>query len=141
MIDAAWIRRPLTVTTWLLMATEAPGAEKPLLIFSRHAGPGDTVLLIDQLLSRYARRPSVVFKETLALDPSIDLIAHRLPHAVLDTDNREECEARIEQTAGKLGAHGALAVSRGRQFHSAASRRRAARPRSSRTSPRGRESA
>jgi 1-acyl-sn-glycerol-3-phosphate acyltransferase len=89
-------------------ATEALGAEKPLLIFSRHAGPGDTVLLVDQLLSRYGRRPSVVFKETLTLDPSIDLIAHRLPHAVLDTDNREECEARIEQTARKLGPRGAL---------------------------------
>ncbi len=89
-------------------ATEALGAEKPLLIFSRHAGPGDTILLTDQLLSRYARRPSVVFKETLTLDPCVDLIAHRLPHAVLDTENREECEARIEQTAEKLGARGAL---------------------------------
>ena len=91
-------------------ATQALGADKPLLIFSRHAGPGDTVLLIDQLLSRYARRPSVVFKEALTLDPSIDLIAHRLPHAVLDTDNREECEARIEQTAAKLRPRGALVL-------------------------------
>jgi 1-acyl-sn-glycerol-3-phosphate acyltransferase len=91
-------------------ATAALGADKPLLIFSRHAGPGDTVLLIDQLLSRYARRPSVVFKETLTLDPSIDLIAHRLPHAVLDTDDPEECEARIERTAEKVGSRGALVL-------------------------------
>lgn len=89
-------------------ATEALGADKPLLIFSRHAGPGDTILLTDQLLSRYRRRPSVVFKETLTLDPCVDLIAHRLPHAVLDTEDREECEARIEQTADRLGPRGAL---------------------------------
>jgi 1-acyl-sn-glycerol-3-phosphate acyltransferase len=91
-------------------ATRALGADKPLLIFSRHAGPGDTVLLIDQLLTRYARRPSVVLKEALTLDPSIDLIAHRLPHALLDTDNRAECEARIEQTAEKLRPRGALVL-------------------------------
>ncbi len=83
-------------------------ADTPLLVFSRHAGPGDTVLLIDELLSRYHRRPSVVFKESLALDPSIDLIAHRLPHAVLDTEDRERCEAQIEAVASGLTARGAL---------------------------------
>lgn len=89
-------------------AAEALGDDRPLLIFSRHAGPGDTVLLIDQLLSRHFRRPSVVFKQTLTLDPCVDLIAHRLPHAVLDTDKREQSEAQIEETAEKLGARGAL---------------------------------
>jgi 1-acyl-sn-glycerol-3-phosphate acyltransferase len=85
-------------------------ADTPLLIFSRHAGPGDAVLLIDELLSRHRRRPSVVFKEALALDPSIDLIAHRLPHAVLDTDDRERCEAQIEQVAAELTPRGALVL-------------------------------
>lgn len=83
-------------------------ADTPLLIFSRHAGPGDTVLLIDELLSRHNRRPSVVFKQALAFDPSIDLIAHRLPHAVLDTEDREQCEAQIEALAAGLSARGAL---------------------------------
>lgn len=82
--------------------------DAPLLVFSRHAGPGDTVLLIDDLMSRHGRRPSVVFKEALALDPAIDLIAHRLPHAVLDTTDREECEERIAEVAGGLLARGAL---------------------------------
>ena len=31
----------------------------PLVLFSRHAGPGDTMVLVDQLLSRFDRRPSV----------------------------------------------------------------------------------
>ncbi len=83
-------------------------ADTPLLVFSRHAGPGDTVLLIDELLSRYHRRPSVVFKESLALDPSIDLISHRLPHAVLDTEDRQRCEAQIEAVASGLSARGVL---------------------------------
>lgn len=96
---------------------EAAGSEEaaaalrggaPLLVLSRHAGPGDTVLLINRLLADFGRRPSVVFKEAVVLDPSVDLIAYRLPHAVLDTDDRAECEARIARTAAALGRRGAL---------------------------------
>ena len=83
-------------------------AQQPLLILSRHAGPADTVLLIDRLLSHFGRRPSVVFREAIVLDPSVDLIAHRLPHAVLDADDPAQCEARIAQTAAALGPRGAL---------------------------------
>ncbi len=79
-----------------------------VLFFSRHAGPGDTMLLLDQLMTRYGRVPSVVFKESLAIDPSVDLIANRLPHAVLDLTKAEECERRIEQVTAELGPRGAL---------------------------------
>jgi 1-acyl-sn-glycerol-3-phosphate acyltransferase len=89
-------------------ATQALEADRPLLFFSRHAGPGDTVILIDLLLTRYERLPSVVFKESVATDPCVDLIGHRLPHAVLDTSDPEECEARIEKVAGELGNRGVL---------------------------------
>ena len=91
-------------------ATRALESAEPLLLFSRHAGPGDTVLLVDLLLTRFKRLPSVVFKESLALDPSVDLIAHRLPHAVLDTSDREECEARIETVASQLSRRGVLVL-------------------------------
>lgn len=80
----------------------------PVLFFSRHAGPGDTMLLMDELMTRYGRVPSVVFKESLALDPSVDLIANRLPHAVLDVSKAEECQRRIEQVTAELGPRGAL---------------------------------
>jgi 1-acyl-sn-glycerol-3-phosphate acyltransferase len=91
-------------------ADAALRSERPVLFFSRHAGPGDTLLLVDQLLTRYDRRPSVVFKETLAIDPSVDLIGHRLPHAVLDTSNAEESEARIEEVTAGLGSRGVLVL-------------------------------
>ena len=89
-------------------ASDALESDRPLIVLSRHAGPGDTIFICDQLLSRFRRRPSVVFKETIALDPSVDLLAHRLPHAMLDTSNREECEARIEQITAGLGSRGTL---------------------------------
>jgi 1-acyl-sn-glycerol-3-phosphate acyltransferase len=84
--------------------------DEPLLFFSRHAGPGDTVLLIDQLLTLYGRLPSVVFKDTLAIDPCVDLIGHRLPHAILDTSDADECEALIQQVSAKLGPRGVLVL-------------------------------
>jgi len=89
-------------------AAAALAADRPLLCFSRHAGPGDTLLLVDQLLSQYNRKPSVVFKETLTIDPSVDLIGHRMPHAVLDTSDTADCEAQISQVAGGLDPRGVL---------------------------------
>jgi len=85
-------------------------ADQPLLFFSRHAGPGDTLLLVDLLLRVYDRLPSAVFKDTLAIDPCIDLVGHRLPQAILDTSDREESEERIEEVARSLGPRGILVL-------------------------------
>jgi hypothetical protein len=49
-----------------------------------------------------------VFKQAVAFDPSVDLIAHRLPQAVLDTDDRQACEAGIAATTDRLGTRGVL---------------------------------
>jgi 1-acyl-sn-glycerol-3-phosphate acyltransferase len=89
-------------------AARALADDRPVLFFSRHAGPGDTVLLVDLLITRYNRFPSVVFKDTLAIDPSVDLIGHRLPHAVLDTSDAANCEARIREVTAQLGSRGVL---------------------------------
>jgi 1-acyl-sn-glycerol-3-phosphate acyltransferase len=89
-------------------ATRALQAAGPLLFFSRHAGPGDTVVLIDLLLTRFDRLPSVVFKESIVIDPCVDLIGHRLPHAILNTAEPERCEARIEEVAMGLRDRGVL---------------------------------
>lgn len=89
-------------------AAAALAGDRPLLFFSRHAGPGDTVLLTDLLMTRYRRLPSVVFKDALTLDPSVDLLGHRLPHAVLDQADAEECEQRIAEVAAGLAPRGTL---------------------------------
>ncbi|MGH2882515.1 MAG: 1-acyl-sn-glycerol-3-phosphate acyltransferase, partial [Solirubrobacteraceae bacterium] len=83
-------------------------SDRPLIVLSRHAGPGDTIFIVDQLMSRFHRRPSVVFKESLALDPSIDLLGHRLPQAMLNTSDREKSEELIEQITSNLGPRGLL---------------------------------
>ncbi|GAA1745891.1 1-acyl-sn-glycerol-3-phosphate acyltransferase [Luedemannella helvata] len=54
---------------------------RPVIVLSRHAGPGDSFLLVHHLLNRYQRRPRIVMKAALQLDPSIDVVINRLPHA------------------------------------------------------------
>mgnify|MGYP001241984782 CR=1 FL=1 len=50
----------------------------PVLVLSRHGGPGDSFVVAHALIDRYARRPRIVLKEMLALDPALDLILSRL---------------------------------------------------------------
>ena len=57
--------------------------DRPLIVFSRHAGPGDSLLLVHHLLTSCDRRPRVVMKATLQLDPSLDIVANRVPNAFL----------------------------------------------------------
>ena len=72
------LRAGVTVTG----PTEAP-ANRPVIVLSRHAGPGDSLLLVHYLITSCARRPRVVMKETLQLDPTVDVLANRLPNAFI----------------------------------------------------------
>jgi 1-acyl-sn-glycerol-3-phosphate acyltransferase len=104
-------RRALSIDVRADLSPEVSRAlelDRPLIVLSRHAGPGDTVFILDLLTSRFRRRPSVVFKQSIAIDPCVDILAHRLPHAMLDTSDRGAAEARIEQVTSELRSRGAL---------------------------------
>ena len=62
---------------------QATSADRPVIVLSRHAGPGDSLLLVHHLIASCARRPRIVMKETLQLDPSVDVLANRLPNAFI----------------------------------------------------------
>ncbi len=51
----------------------------PLVVASRHGGPGDSFILIHTLLNRAGRDPRIVLKDTLQWDPAIDVLLHRVP--------------------------------------------------------------
>jgi 1-acyl-sn-glycerol-3-phosphate acyltransferase len=52
---------------------------RPLLVFARHAGAGDSFLLIDAVLNDPSpRRPRIVLKHFLQLDPAIDVMLNRI---------------------------------------------------------------
>jgi 1-acyl-sn-glycerol-3-phosphate acyltransferase len=52
---------------------------RPLIVACRHAGPGDSFTLIHALMDWYHREPRVVLKDTLAWDPSVDVVMNRIP--------------------------------------------------------------
>src|SRR5262245_61991444 len=85
---------------------------RPVIVLSRHAGPGDSFLLVRQLLSVYGRRPRVVMKATLQLDPGLDVVTSRLPNVFIQhrkTGSRTYVE-QIERLAGGLDQAGALVI-------------------------------
>ncbi len=58
--------------------TALPG--RPELVVCRHAGPGDSFILIHALVNWFKREPRIVLKETLQWDPAIDVLLNRLPN-------------------------------------------------------------
>jgi 1-acyl-sn-glycerol-3-phosphate acyltransferase len=52
---------------------------EPLIVCARHAGPGDSFILMFGLLHRFHREPRVVLKDTIAWDPMIDVLLTRVP--------------------------------------------------------------
>jgi 1-acyl-sn-glycerol-3-phosphate acyltransferase len=54
--------------------------DRPLVVMARHAGPGDSFLVVHALMNWYGREPRIVLKNTLQWDPAIDVILNRLPN-------------------------------------------------------------
>jgi 1-acyl-sn-glycerol-3-phosphate acyltransferase len=96
-------------------AAGAPPPDRPLIVLSRHAGPGDSLLLLHYLLSVCDRRPRVVMKATLQLDPTADIVANRLPNAFLrraarTAGNARERTEQIRRLAAGMSGGSALVL-------------------------------
>jgi 1-acyl-sn-glycerol-3-phosphate acyltransferase len=65
----------------------APAEPRPLLVLSRHAGPGDSFLLVHELVTAYHRQPRIVLKDALQLDPVIDVLVNRLPSRFISPES------------------------------------------------------
>jgi 1-acyl-sn-glycerol-3-phosphate acyltransferase len=96
----------------LTAAEAAARLARPVIVLSRHAGPGDSFLLVHQLLSVYQRRPRVVMKAALQLDPSVDIVGNRLPNVWVKSRQTGEriFTEQIERLARGLDEHGALVI-------------------------------
>jgi len=88
---------------------QAARLARPVIVLSRHAGPGDSLLLIHYLLSVCERRPRVVMKATLQLDPSMDILANRVPNAFLHRAGSHHVD-QIRRLAVSLDGSSALAI-------------------------------
>jgi len=83
---------------------------RPVIVLSRHAGPGDSFLLVHQLLSSYQRQPRIVMKAALQLDPGLDVMINRLPNAFVPPGRGAGVIQEIERLASGLGPKGALVI-------------------------------
>lgn len=58
----------------------------PILVFSRHAGPGNSLLLIGTILVAYGRRPRIVMLAKLQWEPLFDIFLNRTPNRFIRHD-------------------------------------------------------
>lgn len=85
-------------------AGRAPDAfpGEPLLVFCRHAGPGDSFMLMYSLMHWYQREPRVVAKETLKWDPAIGVLLTRLPTRFVSGFGTSKAGRDLEREVGEL---------------------------------------
>ena len=93
---------------------EGPGPDdyldRPLLVFCRHAGPGDSFLLVHALVNWYAREPRIVLSEALQWDPGLDVVLNRLPNRFLPAGGGEQLQRRIGELATTLDHNDAFVI-------------------------------
>ncbi|MDP1850330.1 MAG: 1-acyl-sn-glycerol-3-phosphate acyltransferase [Solirubrobacteraceae bacterium] len=99
-----------------LRTTDSAAAERalhdrraPVVVLSRHAGEGDSLLVLHALLCTYGRRARIVMHEALRLDPLIDMLGHRLPNRFVDPRGGDT-EESISVMASGLGDGDALLI-------------------------------
>lgn len=75
----------------------------PVLVFSRHAGPGNSLLLVSEIMLFYDRLPRIVMLAKLQWDPFFDMMGNRMPNRFIRHDpsrRREYINAIADLAAG-----------------------------------------
>lgn len=87
-----------------------PGS--PLLVFCRHAGPGDSFTLMYALMHWYRREPRVVLKDTLKWDPALGVLLSRLPSRFISPNPRpgHDLDDEIGELAHNLDDNDAFVI-------------------------------
>lgn len=77
----------------------------PILVFSRHAGVGNSLLLVGTLLIGYNRRPRIVMLAKLQWEPLYDIMLNRTPNRFIthDPKHRERYLDTIADLVSGLG--------------------------------------
>ena len=88
----------------------------PLIVLSRHAGPGDSLLLVHALLAQ-GFRPRIVLRASLQWVPALDIILNRLPNHFVQGAAPGETSRAIGGLAAGMRAGDALVLfPEGRNF-------------------------
>jgi len=84
----------------------------PILVFCRHAGPGNSLMLVGTLMIAYRRRPRIVMLAKLQWEPLFDVMLNRLPNRFIQHDprNRDRSLQVIGDLAADVGERDALVL-------------------------------
>lgn len=97
--------------SWSPLDDGVPGSTNAMVVLSRHAGPGDSFLLVHTLMDRdHLRQPRIVLKDVLQLDPMIDVYLNRLPNHFVSVAAGERATEAIADLARDLGEEDALLI-------------------------------
>ncbi|MGH2732946.1 MAG: hypothetical protein ACRDJG_08430 [Actinomycetota bacterium] len=91
---------------------QPPPQQGPVLVFSRHAGPGNSLMLLGTLMIDYRRRPRVVALDKLQWEPLFDILGNRLPNRFIrhDPSRREHYVQAIGELAAGIGTRDAFVL-------------------------------
>lgn len=110
-----WLHALYTVAVGLLglriqFEDTPPPRAGAVLVFSRHAGAGDSIFLASTLMHRFGRRCRIVMKAELQLDPVIDVAGNRCPNAFVRPNSAQgdRFVADIASLATGIGERDAL---------------------------------
>jgi 1-acyl-sn-glycerol-3-phosphate acyltransferase len=84
--------------------------DRPLVVFCRHAGPGDSFLLVNALVNWYAREPRIVLSAALQWDPALDVVLNRLPNRFISEGGGQHVERRVGELAVGLDHNDAFVI-------------------------------
>jgi 1-acyl-sn-glycerol-3-phosphate acyltransferase len=108
-----WITRVARVDLRARESDEADellsSGRRPVIVLSRHAGEGDSLLVLHELLCRHRRRARIVLHEGLQLDPVLDVLGHRLAWRFVDPRGGDT-EVEIAAMARGLPGDGAVLI-------------------------------
>ena len=82
----------------------------PVVVLARHAGPGDSFLVLHLLLAEAGLLPCTVLKRALRLDPCLDVIMGRLPHCFLPPRRGTTASEAVANLAATLSSGYALVL-------------------------------
>ena len=98
---------------WSPLDDGVAGSPNAMIVLCRHAGPGDSFLLVRTLLDRdHRRRTRIVLRDTLQLDPLVDVYLNRLPSAWIPSRPApgQDVTSAIGRLAAGMGDEDALLI-------------------------------
>jgi len=106
---ARWGRVGVQATESATAEAVLSAGQRPVVVLSRHAGEGDSLLILHELLCRHRRRPRLVLHQALQMDPLIDVLGRRLPNRFVDPRGGDT-EVESAAMTSDVGDDGAVVI-------------------------------